>query len=207
MTEEEQNKETDMPEATAEETIETENAATEQSVEVDTEPVDEVDDEAGEAEQIEQNQEAEKLKEQVSELKDSILRERAEFANYRKRVSKEKLDIEKMTAGKIVEEMLPALDSFDQILSTDGSQANIENYKEGVVLIRKQLWAVFEKFGVEEFNPEGEEFDPNTMEALSMVENPEVEKETVQQVFQKGYRAGSKMLRAARVVVARPVSS
>lgn len=143
------------------------------------------------------------LKEEIESLKNNLQRERAEFANFRKRTMQERLSLSGMEAGKLLTALLPALDSFDSLLAAEAG--SLQNFIEGTELIRKQILSVFAEKGVQEFEPQGQEFDPEKMEALSVQESDEVSKEVVSQVFQKGYLLDGKVLRAARVVVARPV--
>ncbi|RME92674.1 MAG: nucleotide exchange factor GrpE [Candidatus Hydrogenedentota bacterium] len=147
------------------------------------------------------------LKEKLAQTEDMLLRERAEFQNYRKRTIKEKGDIERFVMQKILTELLPALDSFDQVFHTEGKNPSeeVQRVLEGVKLIQKQLWEAFTKFNVEEFDPTGDLFDPNGMEALTRIESDEVENEIVDQVYQKGYKIGDHIVRPARVAVKVPI--
>lgn len=155
------------------------------------------------------DQKVEELNEQASKFKDELQRERAEFINFRKRVVQEKADIENSIMGKILNSMLPALDSFDQLFSADQNQSEqkLENFLEGAELIKKQLVTVFEKYGVEEFDPKGQPFDPSSMEALHLKETDEVDSNTVSEVYQKGYKISGRLLRAARVAILKPTAS
>lgn len=147
------------------------------------------------------------LRRQVEALTADLQRERAEFANFRKRAIAEKAQQAAQTSARLLTDLLPALDALDQFfaayLPKADSDASIKAIVDGVQLVHRQITRVFTESGVEEFNPVGSEFDPNIMEALSMQE-ADVEKQTVTQVFQKGYRIEGKIIRPARVVVARP---
>lgn len=147
------------------------------------------------------------LTQEIARLNDLILRERAEFVNYRKRINQENLQQEGRTAGKILQEMVSVFDAFDLLFTSehDGKQA-MEKFLEGSKLIRKQLWQVFENLGVELIDPDQMEFDPLSMEALSVSESETTEKEMVKQVYQKGYRYKDRILRPARVAVEKPKS-
>lgn len=147
------------------------------------------------------------LRQQVESLTADLQRERAEFANFRKRVVHEKAQQAAQSSARLLTDLLPALDALDQFfaayLPKAEADAGIKAIVEGVQLVQKQITRVFAEAGVEEFNPVGQEFDPAIMEALSLQEG-EVEKETVTQVFQKGYRITGKLIRPARVVVTKP---
>ena len=160
-------------------------------------------------EQNSEDYEDELTDEQISsaknkELENLLMRERAEFINFRKRVQSEKAALEQIIAGRMLSAMVPVLDSFDQMMSSPLEDEKTARILEGVALIRKQIWNVFSDAGVEEFNPEGEVFDPASMEALSVIEDENADNETVSQVFQKGYRVSGRIIRAARVVVKKP---
>lgn len=149
------------------------------------------------------------LRKQVEALTADLQRERAEFSNFRKRAVQERAQQAAQSSARLLTDLLPALDAFDQFfaayLSKAEADAGIKAIVDGVQLVHKQITRVFTESGVEEFNPTGAEFDPNVMEALSMIEG-DVDKETVSQVFQKGYRIEGRVIRPARVVVTRPRS-
>ncbi|MDH5719612.1 MAG: nucleotide exchange factor GrpE [Spirochaetia bacterium] len=155
------------------------------------------------------------LSEEVASLKDSLMRERAEFMNYKKRTAQERISHEAAIVGRFVQDLMPALDSFDSMFQSAEESNNkkedegqtTEKFIEGASMIHKQFLEVFNKFGVEEVNPVDEEFNPTTMEAISVQESEEVEKETVKQVFQKGYVIKEKILRPARVLVMKPANA
>lgn len=143
------------------------------------------------------------IKEELEEMKQSLLRERADFANFRKRTIQEKQELERVAASKILAQLLPALDSFDQLFSQEFKE--IKQVLDGVTLIRKQVDGVFSEVGIQQINPENEAFNPSTMEALGAQESNEVEVETVGQVYQKGYMLDGRVLRSARVMVLKPL--
>jgi len=149
------------------------------------------------------------LRRQLESLTADLQRERAEFSNFRKRAVLEKAQQAAQSSARLLTDLLPALDAFDQFfgvyLPKAETDAGIKAIVDGVQLVHKQITRVFTEAGVEDFNPVGAEFDPNMMEALSMVE-ADVEKETVSQVFQKGYRIEGRVIRPARVVVTKPKS-
>ncbi len=156
------------------------------------------------------------LEEKVEEYKNNLLRERAEFINYRKRVSEEKRQLEDSAISKFLISMLPILDAFDHTFQSteefenqvDPNKATkLDSFLQGVKLIQKQLVQVFTDYGVVGYSPEGDKFDPTLMEALHIQDSDETDYEIVQSVYQKGYRIKEKVLRPARVVVLQPTSS
>jgi molecular chaperone GrpE len=140
------------------------------------------------------------LKRQITSLTGDLQRERAEFSNFRKRAQLEKGQQAAQSSARLLTDLLPALDALDQFFSVYGPKAeddqSLKAIVDGVQLVQKQISRVFTEAGVEEFNP-------SMMEALSMLEG-DTEKETVTQVFQKGYRIEGRVIRAARVVVTKP---
>ena len=152
----------------------------------------------------------EELKERLSRLTEDLQRERAEFINYRKRASQERIELESSIVARILDSALPVLDSFDQLLSSNKKSEDLnqdlKNFLQGTELIKKQLIEVFKKYGVEEFNPVNGEFNPGCMEALHSEESSEVNTEIVSSVFQKGYFINGRLLRPARVAVRKPIS-
>lgn len=148
----------------------------------------------------------EALKIRIEALTADLQRERAEFTNFRKRALLEKAQQASQSSARLLTDLLPALDALDQFFSVYTPKAEsdvaLKPIVDGVQLVQKQIARVFTEAGVEEFSPTGEEFDPNMMEALSVQES-EGERDTVLQVFQKGYRIEGRLIRPARVVVAK----
>lgn len=166
----------------------------------------EVTNEATESEAPKPEPDSEDAAQKLKEAQDALLRERAEFQNYRKRTIKEKGDIEQHVTVKILSELLPVLDSFDRVFQVEEGveNENVRRVLDGVELIQKQLLEAFANLDVEEYDPTGEEFDPATMQALSRIESEDVEKDTVDEVYQKGYKVKDRVVRAARVAVKVP---
>lgn len=164
-------------------------------------------DAAGGEPTMQPDESVESLKKRIDSLTGDLQRERAEFTNFRKRAIVEKAQQASLTGARLLTDLLPALDALDQFFSVYGTKAEadaaLKPIVDGVSLVQKQISRVFTEAGVEEFSPMGEEFDPNLMEALSMQE-ADVQRETVMQVFQKGYRIEGRLIRPARVVVAKP---
>lgn len=154
--------------------------------------------------------ELQKLKEQLADNNQALMRERADFVNFRKRSAQEKADMQVRIAGNFLNDMLPAMDAFDQLFTMrekaqkEEKAVVVEEFFKGIDLIYQQIWQVFAQMDFEEINPANQEFDPNFMEALALEERDDVQSETVVQVFQKGFKTKSRVLRPARVVVAKP---
>lgn len=142
----------------------------------------------------------EKLQAQLSELNDRYLRTLAEYDNYRKRTAKEKEAIYPEAKASTLASMLPVLDNFERAMA---AKADADAFFEGVEKIYKQLLETMTKMGVEEIPALGETFDPEKHHAVMQAEATEdYPAGTVCEVFQKGYRAGEKVLRYSMVKVA-----
>lgn len=139
-----------------------------------------------------------KAQEESEKFKDNWYRTTAEFENYKKRNQ----DLRKTSyqEGKIdaIKDILVIGDTLDRALSMDID----EKSKQGIELIQKQFIETMKALGVEEINPIGEIFTPETAEAIAIVDGGEGEESgTVKQVFKKGYKLTDKTIRYAQVVV------
>lgn len=142
-------------------------------------------------------EENKKLQEELDSIKDRLLRTVAEYDNYRKRSIKEKENIYIDACEDVLKEMLPVLDNLERALSVDG---NAEDLKKGIEMTVKQFNNSLEKLGVEEVDATGE-FDPNLHNAVMHAEDENLGKNQIAEVFQKGYKKGSKVLRYSMVKV------
>ncbi len=141
-----------------------------------------------------------KLEEDLAEEKDKRMRLAAEYDNYRKRTSSEKLNIYDDATAKAVEEILPVADSLT--IAMQNIQDAPEEFKKGIELVSNQLKASLEKLKVEAFCEQGDDFDPNLHNAVAKIESDDFEENKISAVFQKGYKIGDKIIRHAMVQVA-----
>ncbi|MFI0474195.1 nucleotide exchange factor GrpE [Halomonas sp. HMF6819] len=142
----------------------------------------------------------EELEQSLSEAKDQSLRASAEAQNVRRRAEAEAEKARKFALEKFVKELLPVVDSLEKALESMQEDAS-DAHREGVSMTLKMQLDVLNKFGVESVEPNGEPFDPQVHEALTMVPNPELEPNTVMEVVQKGYLLNGRLVRPAMVVV------
>jgi molecular chaperone GrpE len=126
-------------------------------------------------------------------------RTQADFENWRKRAAKEAVAAGERAKSGLVRELLPVVDNLERALASAGESE--QHLAEGVRLVHSELLAVLERNGVEQFDPEGEKFDPEVHEALSTREADGAQPGTVLDVVEKGYKANGTVLRPARVVV------
>ena len=142
--------------------------------------------------------EVKKLTNEVEALKDRLLRQTAEYDNFRKRTAKEKEGIYTEACADVIKELLPVADNLERALSADGS---VEDLKKGIEMTMKGLEAAFVKLGIEEIDASGE-FDPNIHQAVMHIEDENFDKNAVAEVFMKGYKRGDKVIRHSVVKVA-----
>lgn len=142
--------------------------------------------------------ENEKLNSEINALKDRLLRINAEYDNYRKRTTKEKEGIYTDAVEDILKQLLPVLDNLERAVMVEGS---VDDLKKGVELTIRQFQDSLEKLGVEEIDTNSN-FDPNFHDAVMHVEDDSFEENSIAEVFQKGYKRGSKVIRHSIVKVA-----
>ena len=140
-----------------------------------------------------------KLSNELDALKDRLLRLTAEYDNYRKRTAKEKEGIYTDACTDVLKEVLPVADNLERALAVDG---NVEDLKKGVEMTIKGFLNSLEKLGVEEIDTTNG-FDPNLHQAISVVEDANLNSNDVAQVYQKGYKKGEKVIRYSMVTVAK----
>ncbi|MDR1778777.1 MAG: nucleotide exchange factor GrpE [Clostridiales Family XIII bacterium] len=170
--------------------------------ESDTEPAaEEVVEEAAEGAAEEAAEDAE-APDEAALWKDRYIRLQAEFQNYKKRTDKEKAGTYSNAIASFAGDLLEVVDGFERAVTTDVSTKTDERFLEGMRMILDQLNAVLKKNGVEEIQAEGEEFDPNVHEALTMVPSDKVPSGHVVQVVKKGYRIKESVIRHPQVIVA-----
>jgi molecular chaperone GrpE len=143
------------------------------------------------------------LEQKIKETEDRYLRACADLENYKKRAAKEREELIRVTSEKLLRELLEVKDHLELALSHSKESADVKGLREGVTLTLKQLAKFLEKFGVKEIEAAGENFNPALHEAIGEEESVEYRPGTVVRVFQKGYLFHGKLLRAARVTVAK----
>ena len=150
----------------------------------------------------------EALEEQVSELKDQLLRSVAELDNYRKRAEREKEQLRKFGIANFAKDLLSAADNLRRAVESgpsdlEGADESVKNLIVGVEMTEKELLNAFEKNRVRKIDPVGEKFDYNFHQAMFEVESDKEEPGVVMQVLQPGYAIEDRVLRAAMVGVSK----
>ncbi len=143
----------------------------------------------------------EALETQKKELEDRVMRQMAEFENYRKRTEKEKAQMFEMGAKSVIEKMLPVVDNFERGLASIAEDQRGPVY-DGMNMIYKQLMDEMDKLGVKPIEALGQEFNPDLHNAVMQVESEEFEEGIVAQELQKGYTYRDTVVRHSMVAVA-----
>lgn len=150
-----------------------------------------------------QLEEIDHLNMKADEFSDGWQRERAEFANYRKRMSRD-LDIQKADFKvDIIKKYLAVKDDLDRALKNLPESLQDEPWINGIKLIEQKLSSLLNSEGIEIVPAEGEAFDPMVHEAITSEENEEVESGFIIEVVQQGYKLGDRVIRPALVRVAK----
>lgn len=146
--------------------------------------------------------EKEKLKEQVSELNDRLLRQMAEFENFRKRSDKEKDSMYENGARSVIEKLLPIVDNFERGMCTLTDEDKETAFAKGMEMIYKQLMDELDKMDVKPIDAAGKEFDPNLHNAVMHVDDDSLGENVVVEELQKGYTYRGNVVRHSMVKVA-----
>ena len=146
--------------------------------------------------------EKEKLKEQVSELNDRLLRQMAEFENFRKRSDKEKDSMYENGARSVIEKLLPIVDNFERGMGTLTDEDKETAFAKGMEMIYKQLMDELDKMDVKPIDAAGKEFDPNLHNAVMHVDDDSLGENVVVEELQKGYTYRGNVVRHSMVKVA-----
>ena len=158
--------------------------------------------EAKELSPLEQLEEQIRLKdEELASQKDTFLREKAELENFKKRLTKEKEDFVQFANERLLKELIQIEDNLERALEVPN--ATFESLKEGVEMIQKQFTTFLKNQKAESIEALGKPFDPNLHEVLNQQESEEHEENTVIQEYSKGYTLNGRILRSAKVVIAK----
>ena len=147
------------------------------------------------------NEETVKLTAELDDLRKTLLRLQADFDNYRKRVEKERAEDSKRATARVVESLIPIVDSFDHALAAHKDD-EYAGYRKGFELIHRQLLDNLARLGVERVEPLGKPFDPHVHQAMDRTETMEHADGTILEVFQPAYIYNGRVLRPAMVRVA-----
>lgn len=145
-----------------------------------------------------------KLEEDLNAARDAALRAQADAQNIKRRAEQDVEKSRKFALESFCKELLPVVDNLERTLAvTAGHGESVKPIIEGVELTLKSFTDALRKFNIEPVDPQGEPFDPQLHQAMSLVENPDVEPNTVIAVMQKGYTLNARLVRPAMVMVSK----
>nr|WP_185235435.1 nucleotide exchange factor GrpE [Teredinibacter franksiae] len=148
--------------------------------------------------------EIEKLQSELNEAKEQAMRAAAEAQNVRRRAEQDVEKAHKFGVEKFVSDMLPVADNLVRAVEASAAEAaDLASVTEGVELTLKSLMDALQRHKVEQVNPEGEPFNPELHQAMTAVPQPDVEPNTVINVYQCGYTLNGRLVRPAMVVVSK----
>ncbi|MUK87077.1 nucleotide exchange factor GrpE [Ornithinibacillus sp. L9] len=176
------------------------NTETEQNSSEEEEAVETTETDASTEEVEDLKKELDRLQKEKDEIYNRMLRNQAEFDNFKKRTQKEKEADRKYKSQDLVNELLPALDNFERALQIETTEEN-KGFVEGITMVYKQLIDALTSQGVEVIETVGKEFDPTYHHAVMQVEDENHEPNTVVEELQKGYVLKDRVIRPAMVKV------
>jgi molecular chaperone GrpE len=158
-----------------------------------------------EAVELDSPQELEHLRAQVTDANDRLLRLRADFDNFRRRAAREHQDALQFGPQNLVKDLLSVVDNLDRAIdhARQSGGGDLQSFLQGVELVARELIAVLGKHHVNEIEALGKPFNPALHEAMAQVPADGVEPNTVVDVLEKGYQIRDRLVRPARVVVAK----
>ena len=152
------------------------------------------------------------LRGEVLALKDAWARERAEFQNYKRRISQEMGRMKTHAVANFVGGLLPVLDNLESVVRLSSDNEEVRQFIAGVSMIHKELTSLLDRHNIKTLRPAGEAFNPESMEAIASEDREDLKQDTVLEVFQDGlvmeFDDGLRqVLRPARVRVGRPTGN
>ncbi len=145
----------------------------------------------------------EQTRKQAQEFSDGWQRERADFANFRRRIDREQEQRQSLFTGSFIKKVLPVIDDLERALKVRPPQGDGASWSEGVELIYRKMLYILEQEGIQPIPQDIQFFDPTLHEAISHEDSPAHESGEIIEVIQQGYKIGDRVLRPALVRVAR----
>ena len=174
----------------------------EETVEAQTEEVSEETEKPAKEKTKKTKKKKDERDEKIEELSDKLLRQMAEFDNFRKRTEKEKSAMYEIGAKDIIEKLLPVVDNFERGLAAVPEEQKEDAFVTGMEMIYKQMMTMLEGVGVKPIEAVGQEFNPDLHNAVMHVEDENVGENVVVEEFQKGYTYRDSVVRYSMVKVA-----
>ncbi|HEX37832.1 MAG TPA: nucleotide exchange factor GrpE [Candidatus Cloacimonetes bacterium] len=148
-------------------------------------------------------EEIENLKEEVSSYKDRWLRSAAEFENFRRRNEKDRIDWIKNANKSLITDLINVYEHLEMAMESANTDQVPENFRKGIVMVHDELKSLLERYGLRRIEAIGQEFDPQYHEAIAHIEKEGFDDNIVCDCIQNGYILNDKVLRHARVAVAK----
>ena len=148
-------------------------------------------------------EELQKAQEKGKEYFDGWQRERADFANYKRRVERDQQALTQNVKGEVAKKYLGVLDDLERAMKKRPTEGPMESWADGIELIMRKIQGILEAEGVKRMPAETEEFNPNRHEAITYEDSPDHKSGEIIEVVQQGYTLGDRVLRPALVRVAR----
>ena len=146
--------------------------------------------------------EVEKLQNELKEMREQVLRARADFDNFRKRTAREKTELAATVEQAFLKDLLPLLDNLNRASdAADAENSDAETLRKGIEMIKRETVAVMEKHGLEQIETGGKMFDPNFHQAVGTVQDDSKEDGMIAAEFQPGYIARGRVIRPSMVQV------
>jgi molecular chaperone GrpE len=148
---------------------------------------------------------SEELEKQLAASQERLIRLQADFENFRRRALAERHDIYQYGHENLVKDLLLTVDNLDRAIghARESEGGDLESFLQGIELVQREFLGILEKHAVKEVKAQGEMFDPAVHEAMAQVPDGKVPPNTVKEVLQKGYQLRDRLLRPARVLVAK----
>lgn len=178
-----------------------ETSANEQEVREEAAAEETVAEEATENTEAKEEAVVDEKDEKITELNNRLMRLQADFDNFRRRTQGEKEQLSGFVTAGVVGKFLKVLDNFERAEASAEKAADLEGLLTGMKQIRRQFEEAFKELGVEEIAAQNAKFDPNLHEAVMRGQNPEMEDETIDMVFEKGYKLHDRVIRHSKVRV------
>lgn len=141
----------------------------------------------------------------IATMKEDELRRAADTENYKRRLRLDKESAVKYANEQLISDLLTPIDNFARAIEAADKSQDFESMKTGVIMVQDQLLSVLrERWGLEAIEAKDKDFDPNEMEAYSVIEDENLKTEKVVQEFIKGWKLNGKVLRTAKVLVGKP---
>ncbi len=168
---------------------------------------DSTEEKSEEAKEVTPEERIAELEKEIADLKSQALYKAAENDNWRKRMMQQKEEAVAYANASLLGDLLDSLDNFDRTLDAAKDAKDAKSIADGIKMINKGLVKMLEdKYGLVAYGKEGDDFNPDEHEAIGRVEDEKAKKQTLDQVYLKGYKLKDKVIRHAKVMVKVPVS-